>query len=145
MERIDQNSTTWYIVFTDDDVAPHWIHRFIRKGFQHCACFRTVEGEFGDMIYLANPTTANIHSGIIEEKHGEALALDLVQRSGTKVLRFKTSLDFSNRILTIWNMVPTCVSVVKMFLGIRARAQTPYQLYKHLIKLGAEEYKSILF
>ena len=29
----------WYIVFTEEDVGPHWIHRVLKKGFFHCYCF----------------------------------------------------------------------------------------------------------
>ena len=128
---------TWYVVFTTQDVKVHWFHRLMHKQFLHCYCFRAIDGVEQDLIYWANPTTANIDTKIFEGMHASLLAHSLKFVPNTKVLTFKTSLDFSNKILTIWNMVPTCVSVVKMFLGIRARAQTPYQLYKHLLKIGA--------
>ena len=127
MERVE---VTWYIVFTDLDVEPHWVHRFLKKGFYHCYCFRQI----GDYIYYANPTTSNIDT---KNYQGTSIA-DLVGELSAKadeplkVLKFKYPFDFKNRMFNTWNLVPTCVNVVKMFLGIRARAQTPYQLYKYL-------------
>ena len=137
------NKTTWYIVFTTQDVKPHWFHWFMRKDFLHCYCFRAIRGSRQNLIYWANPTTANIDSKIFERTRASLLAKHLATAPNTKVLAFETALDLSNKILTIWNMVPTCVSVVKMFLGIRAQAQTPYQLYKHLLSLGATHISSI--
>lgn len=132
-----ENKTTWYVVFTSRDVKPHWVHRFLNRNFLHCYCFRAIEGQEQDLIYVADPTTANIDSRIIEGMHASLFAHSLKFIPNTKVLTFETSLDFSGKILTIWNSVPTCVSIVKMFLGIHAYAQTPYQLYKHLLKKGA--------
>lgn len=139
MERLDmeklRGKTAWYVVFTSRDVAPHWLHRFMKKPFLHCYCFRQI----GDYIYWANPSTANIDTKIFLDIEASVFAHALKFVPGTKVLTFYSDLDFSNKIFNLWNIAPTCVSVVKMFLGIRARAQTPYQLYNHLIKLGATE------
>jgi len=115
---------TYYIVFTDINVEPHWVHRFIRKGFKHCFCFYEIEGE----RFCLNTTTANINYH---------LGVDAAFFKNSTVLKFKYKFDFNNKIFYFWNMLPTCVSITKMVLGIRSRAITPYQLYKYLIKQGA--------
>jgi hypothetical protein len=125
---------TWYVVFTKQDVNRHLIHRILRKPFYHCYCFRQI----GDHIYYANPTTSNIDTKIYQEVSAEELAQEISRQSNTKILKFKYRFDIKNKIFNIYNMAPTCVSAVKMFLGISAKAQTPYQLYKHLLKLGAK-------
>lgn len=130
-----RGKTAWYVVFSSNDVKPHWLHRFMKKPFLHCYCFRQI----GDFIYWANPTTSNIDTKIFLEIDASVFAHSLKFVPNTRVLTFYSDLDFSNKIFNLWNIAPTCVSVVKMFLGISCRAQTPYQLFKHLLKLGATE------
>ncbi len=119
---------TWYIVFTDYNVQTHLIHKILRKPFYHCYCFRQI----GDHIHYNNPTTSNIDTKIYQKINAEIL-----KQPNTKILKIKYRFDIKNRIFNIYNIAPTCVSVVKMFLGIRCRAITPYQLYKYLLKCGA--------
>lgn len=133
MEHLNLNEVTWYIVFTDENVSKHWLHPVLKKEFHHCYCFRQI----GDMVYMAEPTTANIDSRIYKDISARQLAIQFSRREATRVLKFKYEFDFNNKMFNLWNLVPTCVSVVKMFLGIKAKAQTPYQLYKHLLKQGA--------
>lgn len=129
MERID---VTWYIVFTDNDVQDHWLHSFLRRGFRHCYCLRQI----GEYVYYANPTTSNIDSKIIT---GMPIEDYIFQEHGDNiVLKFKYPFDFNNRMFSIWNMLPTCVNVVKLFLGLKLKAQTPYQLYRQLRREGGE-------
>lgn len=129
----DLNYVTWYVVFTSKEVNHHPIQFLLKKPFYHCYCFRQI----GEYIYFANPTTANIDSRIYHKTEAEELAQAISRELNTKVLKFKYKFDFKNRMFKIWNVAPTCVSVVKMFLGITADAQTPYQLYRHLLRKGA--------
>lgn len=131
MERL--NETEWYIVFTDFDTEPHWVQKVLKKGFYHCYCFRKI----GDSIFLIDPSVANVDSKIYQGYSMDQLAEKLRGYPNTKVLKFKYEFDFKNRIFNTWNLAPTCVNIVKMFLGVTARAQTPYQLYLHLLKKGA--------
>ena len=130
---------TWYVVFTDEEVSPHLIHRVLQKPFYHCYCFRQI----GDHVYVVNPTISNVDSQIYEFTHASQLAQEISRNPDTKILKFKYKFDNSNRVFNITNMWPTCVSVVKMFLGIRSRAVTPYQLYKYLLKRGAFHFTNI--
>ena len=124
----------WYIVFTDEDVGPHWIHRVLKKGFFHCYCFRKI----GDYIYYANPTTSNIDSRIYEKVVIGDLISEIKKFPNSNILEFKYPFDINNKMFNIWNLAPTCVNIVKMFLGVSVRAQTPYQLYKQLLAKGAQ-------
>jgi len=124
---------TWYIVFTDYNVQTHLIHKILRKPFYHCYCFRQI----GDHIHYNNPTTSNIDTKIYQKISAKKLAQEILKQPNTKILKIKYRFDIKNRIFNIYNIAPTCVSVVKMFLGIRCRAITPYQLYKYLLKCGA--------
>lgn len=40
----------------------------------------------------------------------------------------------------IWYWAPTCVNFCKTVGNLRTKAQTPWQLYKHLLKIGAEKW-----
>lgn len=135
MENSLKNKTCWYVVFTSADVTPRWFHRLMRKPFLHCYCFRQI----GEYIYWANPTTANVDTKIFTGIDASAFAHALKFVPKTRVLTFYSDLDLSNKIFNIWNIAPTCVNIVKMFLGVTCRAQTPFQLYNHLRKLGATE------
>jgi len=134
MERVE---VTWYVVFTDQNVKRHWIHTFFKEEFLHCYCFRQIGGS----VYFANPTISNIDTKIIPYCRAEDFAKELLGYPYNRILRVKYPFDFSNRMFNLWNLIPTCVSIVKIFLGITAKAQTPYQLYKHLIKRGAKPFK----
>lgn len=130
--------TTWHIGFTNHGVEPHWVHFFISRKFTHCYCYR----DFSDQtpaVYVVEPTTTYIRPEILGNITAEQVTQLIKNTPTTTILKFTSPLDFENKLFTIWNMAPTCVTVVKMFLGITAKAQTPYQLYKHLLKLGATQ------
>ena len=131
MEQLDK--VEWYIVFTEHDVDKHWVHKFLKGGFYHCYCFRQI----GDQIYVGDPTIANIDTKIIQGISIEQYADSLNKQKTTKILKFKYPFDFNNRMFNLWNLAPTCVTAVKMFLGVTCKAQTPYQLYYALIRKGA--------
>ena len=130
---------TWYILFSPNHVKPHWVHQFLNKKFLHCYCFRTCTRSKPTAVYVADPRTSHISAEVLHRTNAYSLATLLSVLPNTTILKFTSPLDFENKLFTIWNMAPTCVTVVKMFLGITAKAQTPYQLYKHLLKLGATQ------
>lgn len=126
-------SVSWIIIFTQENVQNHWLHKILKKPYWHCMCMRRI----GDYVYYANPTVSNIDTKIFDIYSADKFLADLGKKKNTKILRFNYKFDFNNRIFTLWNIAPTCVTAVKMFLGIKSFAITPYQLYKDLIKRGA--------
>jgi uncharacterized protein YjaG (DUF416 family) len=131
----DLKFTMWYVVFSAHNVRPTKIHTFLKYPFYHCYCFRQI----GDYVYFADHTKANINTAIYQDVTANELAHILINENDNLViLRIKIPIDFSNKNFNIWNMLPTCVSTVKMFLGITNKAVTPYQLYRHLLKRGAK-------
>lgn len=131
--------TTWYIVFSDYEVTKHWSHFFMKEGFRHCYCFRQI----GDYIYWVDPTTSNIDSAIIVGDVTTTIKTILDYKRPSIVVAFTKTFDFDNKMFRLRNMLPTCVNVVKMFIGINSTAQTPYQLYKDLLYKGAQKINSL--
>ena len=129
---------TWYVLFTSNYVTPRWFHFFMKKKFLHCSCFKDMPYE-NPVVYMVDPNTAFIRPEVLSVVNSERMATNLSGCPNTTILKYTSTLDFENKLFTIWNMAPTCVTVVKMYLGITAKAQTPHQLYKHLLKLGATQ------
>mgnify|MGYP005704260311 CR=1 FL=1 len=125
----------WYVVFTSKDVKPHKCQMFLKKNFYHCFCFRQID----DVVYYIDPTTADISSSVYIDTSAYELAKDfaLKNKKFYKVLQIEKEYDFNNRICSLRNMIPNCVNVVKMFIGLKSWSQTPYQLYKHLLRNNA--------
>lgn len=126
--------TIWYVVFTTKEVRWHPLQKHLKKPFYHCYCFRDIKPH----IYVADPTLSHINSSIYAYDSAKDWAKDLVKDKNTTVVCYRSYLDFNNRINHIGNIWPSCVSVVKMFLGIKSYSYTPYALYKWLLNNGGQ-------
>jgi hypothetical protein len=78
---------------------------------------------------------------LIEVHHGSECtvheAIAKLKAHGHKVLFVENPID-KNRCIRYVEFC-SCVTVVKQLLGFHHWAQTPYQLYKALLKAGAKE------
>ena len=126
----------WYVVFTSKDVKTSIHQKFLKKNFYHCFCFRQID----DVVYYVDPTTADISSSVYVETSAYELAKDfaLKHKKDYKVLQIEKEYDFNSKICSLRNALPNCVNVVKMFIGLKTWSQTPYQLYKHLLRNNAK-------
>lgn len=115
---------TYYVVFTDGN---NKYLKWLKKDFRHV--FVCVE--IGDyLISLEDGTT-----GMFIEAWERDELLDLTKDNNWYVIKIQKE-EESKKRYGIWFWAPTCVNFVKNIIGERCKAQTPYQLYKHLKRKG---------
>ena len=105
------------------ETGPHWWNKFLKPGFHHCYVLKWTGKYFEKIECLTNWISTDI-----------VLATDVIPEGHTiKEIHLDVDPLKPNDFLMVMN----CVSVAKRVLGIGGyHIQTPYQLYKHLKKLG---------
>jgi hypothetical protein len=126
---IFENAVSWWIVFKE---IPHPIvKKLLRPGHQHvfAVC------RMGNLVLAVDPLLGAVNHILTEADLAEILAEQ--KALGATVLHFR-HLPQSERF--IWRgPVMTCASYVAYTIGISFFGVTAWQLYKRLIKLGAEK------
>ena len=137
----------YYVVFSEEREVNQWYHRFLKKPFWHC--FILYEIRIKKQMYCiridCNKSRAFVE--ILDLSGDNILALlrnyqKLVVDKGfltPKILQWKKKIDNNTNLMDIRNMIPTCATLVKSFLGIRCFAFTPYMLYKYMRKMRCIE------
>lgn len=134
----DEQEHIWYLAFVDDRRLELWWTKFLKKGFGHCMCF----AQTGPFVTVIEPLwhTVQVETYWKNEDPKAGLSAEWVALSwvdmGYTVVEMKTKIDFSLSIRHIWNIIPTCVTLVKTLTGVRGFAFTPYQLFKLAVKQG---------
>lgn len=116
----------YYVVFLNSN-AESKIFKFLKEGFQHVE----VLSEHGTLV-------APLSGGLLVEKVNIDEAFTNYKNNGSIILEYEVK---GCKILRSILGINTCVGVVKDILGIRnIMIQTPYQLYKHILKNGGKHY-----
>lgn len=103
------------------------LHAFLRPGFRHCMVLQPFTlGQSGGWLHV-NPLSNGIDLAICPARAAEAALAQVTAGGGAAVWAHPVR---ETRVLGFDLL--TCVSVVKAVLGLRCRALTPYQLYRHL-------------
>lgn len=74
---------------------------------------------------------------ILAFAEGIDVTVSNLKKEGILVIRYKQHIDES-KVRSIYNIVPSCVSLVKVLSGIKAPVVTPLGLARHLLKSGGE-------
>lgn len=116
--------------FGEFEPPKSWYHVFTQPGWRHCFCF----GCTPDGIWIVyDPLSARAQIGATDGETMERF-VRAWKAQGTKFLRFA-----GNRTHLFARLRPIyCVTCVKHVLGIRGFALTPRQLYRLLVRQGAE-------
>jgi hypothetical protein len=155
------NEHVFYVVFKDAEVRRWWQTPFVCKNFGHVVLisqmglnvseinpgfsmirqnnyFQTAEP---DKIYEKSDVAKQMsEDGFLLTKYLEAEQVAAAYAgSGGIVLKYKSLVDYDKSIYHVTSWIPTCVTIIKGFMGIRCWAITPLQLYKWLLKNGAEQ------
>lgn len=126
----------WYVCFCTADVRFKGIRGLFQRGpYGHVYLF----SEAGPFIQFVHPRSTNVSLEInyspIPDVPLEGLDIAREMHSqGHTVLIFKHR---PKSISWITTLVPSCVTVAKVVLGINCMATTPRQLAKYLVKKGA--------
>lgn len=113
-----------YYIFFQNASIESFIQRYLKKGFQHTE----ILSEHGTLIA---PTS----NGLFIEKVDKKIIFENAKKNDIIIVKYKVDKD--NIKLRKLIAVNTCVGVIKNILNIdNIFIQTPYQLYKYLIKKG---------
>lgn len=129
-----------YFVFSaSSDLSPRWQKPFLwfsPKNIRHVDVFF----QSGPFILRAEPRLryCSFVTEYWTDPPLEPIPADLYARAlvgqGKVVVKHK----FRRNIWNITNILPTCVSLVKILTGYNSYTLTPFGLYKSLLKDGAE-------
>lgn len=117
----------YYILFMEPDVPAWWMAK-MKKGFRHCGLLKNLSE--GLYIYLEN---------LYDNLHTDLCFMDLnaiQEHTGAIIVEY----ECERPDVRMNHLEPiTCVTVIKKTLGIAdIRIQTPYQLFKHLLRNGGK-------
>lgn len=136
------NTFTYYIAFAGGDYGNHWVHKFLHDEFYHCC----VMAQTGRYCTYVNPEFCRVDFGAIYyDDYGQEPTMPIEYailgwaQKGFKIVRYQHTIDKKHSIRHIGNWFPTCVTLIKIIIGLKSWSQTPYQLYKDLIKQGGED------
>jgi hypothetical protein len=145
VDVMDAGVERTFIVFSNTN-SPRWYNRFLREGFQHCWVlyydgynwFKVEHNYLGlqmEMIVELNGWVFNQCQNI--SRYYANLPFYTVE----EVDRDSLQLACKNYRRSKFLMVPsTCVELVKDWCAIRRYwLHTPYQLYKHILKLNSHK------
>lgn len=130
---------TWYFVFTD---GTNMFYRFLKKDFRHVIAFCEING----LVTVIEPTLNAVlikHYYDPKDRNIPIYAEDIAKLwkkdFNWHIIRKKTTYNKKKKLFSWKNALPTCVSIIKAVSCYHSAAQTPYQLYKSLLRNGGEE------
>lgn len=132
----------WYFAFCENETPiPRWQQWFVRndpKHLQHVYAFTQV----GDYVLFVEPSRTRIDFVIKypNEEFPKMCAMEMayeLYQAGHVVIRHNYRPSISG-VKSIFNWIPTCVTVVKCATGFASFAWTPLDLLKDLLRSGGE-------
>ena len=126
----------WYVVFRRISPTKHPTMRLLKKllnrNIQHVFALRTVSPHTVAIDY----TGFNINTKLYENQTAEEVLSRYFDRPKYLIVEYETTEKDCQLGVHIGNIIPGCVSIVKMALGITNYAFTPYSLYRWLVLNG---------
>jgi len=126
----------WYVVFRRISPTKHPTMRILKKvldhNIQHVFALRTISPHTVALDY----TGFNINTKIYENQTAEEVLSFYFNRPKYLIVEYETTEKDCKSGFHIGNIIPGCVSIVKMALGITNYAMTPYELYRWLVVNG---------
>jgi hypothetical protein len=105
--------------------------KLFKKGFRHCF----VAIRMGDVFVVLQDSFMGFYPVMLLRDD----FFLFTKQNNCIILNMKTQKCVPKRF-GIWYWAPTCVNFVKTVANLRTKAQTPYQLYKYLLKRGAKKW-----
>lgn len=138
-------SAEWVVAFTPYRGQSFLKRWFLPAQFGHVWAFTEVGGEslvfdpYCGGYFMAATCGTPSQSGLGVTP--AVLASALLRDGDVHLLRYKARIPRLKSHFA--NYLPNCVTMVKLLLGVRVCAFTPYGLYKALLEKGAEPLNSI--
>lgn len=115
-----------YFCFCDGKTK--WLNIF-KKGFRHVF----VAVRYGNVFFVLEDSFEGCFNNLLLEED----FFRFTKLNKCSILTMEGNKPAKKRF-GIWYWAPTCVNFCKNVGNLRTKAQTPYQLYKHLSKRGAK-------
>lgn len=112
---------TYYVVFTD---SPNKCLKIFKENFRHVF----VAVKYGNCVLILEDSLTGFRTRVMALKDFK----DLTKQEKWNLIRVVKG-EYAPKRFSIFYWAPTCVNFVKNAIGIRCRAQTPYQLYNYLL------------
>jgi hypothetical protein len=119
-----------YLLFFGDTPRRAWWANFLRPGFRHIAAM-SYHADAERWVYVDPALRWTVIRILTQEPAGRQIAVLLEQ--STAVLRMASRPGRGGAPAFPW-----CVGQIKALIGVRTWALTPWQLYRSLIRRGAE-------
>lgn len=105
-----------------------WLNLF-KKNYRHCF----ISIRYADIFVVLEDSFEGFIPNLMTKedffRFTKLNSCSIITRKGNKCAKKRFG---------IWYWAPTCVNFVKTVANLRTRAQTPYQLYKYLLKNGGK-------
>lgn len=108
------------------------LKKLLDGNIQHVFALRTISPHTVVLDY----TGFNINTKLYENQTAEEVLSFYFNRPKYLIVEYETTEKDCKSGFHIGNIIPGCVSIVKMALGITNYAMTPYELYRWLIING---------
>jgi hypothetical protein len=95
-----------------------------KKNFRHVF----VAVKYGQCVLVLEDSLTGFRTNVMTVKDFK----DLTKQEKWNLIRVVKG-ERAPKKFSIWFWAPTCVNFVKNVLGLRCKAQTPYQLYNYLL------------
>lgn len=102
--------------------------RIFKKGYQHVF----VAIRYGNVFVVLEDSFMGFHNNLLLDED----FFRFTNLNKCSILKLGWNKPAKKRF-GIWYWAPTCVNFCKTVGNLRTRAQTPWQLYKYLLKIGA--------
>lgn len=129
------------------------MRRFLRQNFSHCMVLQPIVHRFvvdGKELLVENCFSIEYTGYAILQQYYRWIdkPLDhlhthdvarLWAQNGWRVVKIERKLDEDVSLIPICNLFMSCVTLSKCLMGVSCLAQTPYQLYRWMIRNGGIE------
>ena len=105
--------------------------RLFKKGYQHVF----VAIKYGEVFVVLEDSFQGFYPNLLLKED----FFRFTNLNKCSILKLEQNFHAKKRF-GIWYWAPTCVNFCKTIGNLRTRAQTPWQLYKHLLKIGAKRW-----
>lgn len=138
---LEDEKKTWYFGFCETQAKLPWYQRFCVRNdpkiLTHCYAF----SQSGPFLLFVEPFKDRVDFTIKYPQDGSPLSADTaaeeISAAGHIVAKHRFKQNNATR-KSIWNWVPSCVTVTKVSTGFPSDARTPSHLLAHLLKDGAK-------
>lgn len=131
----------FFVAFCPAKRPNWWMRTLLKKDFSHCMMLCQLGAGAGVLEFCGYAILQQYYHWIDKPEDpldAEAVAM-VWARNGWKVVKLVRRIDENKTINPLLNPFMTCVTLSKCLMGVSCAAQTPYQLYRWMLRNGGKE------